>query len=523
MKRAFSRVAALLLTLCLIISILPGQTARATEAQARDITEEATLTVTDGVYAPEILWDNNPDNAVTVDEGCALTLEHPEGFGSLYFIFHMEYNGYTVTNNDTGAVHILGEKQFLHEFVDLTAVFGDAPKSITISFPNGNAQLREIYAYTTGAVPAFVQQWKEPADNKADLVLFSTHGDDEQLFFAGLLPYYAGELGYQVQVCYLTSHRKDNPDRMHEMLNGLWTVGVTTYPVFGEFDDFRLDSLGQTYSGFAARGWSREELLSYVVEQIRRFKPLVAVGHDVYGEYGHGQHRVYTDLLMDALEISNDPSQYPELAEKYGLWDVPKTYLHLYWENKIVMDWDKPLEKFDGMTAFEVTKFLGFPCHKSQQQDFAYFLWGATKATETSGCSPAYYGLYRTTVGLDVEKNDFFENLTTYGEIAEDIRLAEEAALKALEEERQWIEAKEQARLEAQRRAEEEAARQEAERLAAEEAAQLAAQEAQRQQKLRTIYIAAGGGASVVLLAVLLFLWLKKKKTCAETDTPKNI
>jgi LmbE family N-acetylglucosaminyl deacetylase len=43
----------------------------------------------------------------------------------------------------------------------------------------------------------------------ADLVLFSAHGDDEHLFFAGLLPTYAEERGYRVQVVYLTDHRND--------------------------------------------------------------------------------------------------------------------------------------------------------------------------------------------------------------------------------------------------------------------------------------------------------------------------
>ena len=34
----------------------------------------------------------------------------------------------------------------------------------------------------------------------ADMLLLPTHADDEHLWFGGTMPYYAGELGYKVQV-----------------------------------------------------------------------------------------------------------------------------------------------------------------------------------------------------------------------------------------------------------------------------------------------------------------------------------
>ena len=58
--------------------------------------------------------------------------------------------------------------------------------------------------------------------------------------------------------------------------------------------------------------YSREELLRFVVDNLRRFKPLVAVGHDLQGEYGHGMHMVYSDLLTKAVEVSADPAVFPD-------------------------------------------------------------------------------------------------------------------------------------------------------------------------------------------------------------------
>jgi hypothetical protein len=131
--------------------------------------------------------------------------------------------------------HICGEYSFLHDFLDLVAIFGTAPSSVTLRFETGKVRLNNLYAFTTGETPDFVQKWQPPADGNADMILFSTHGDDDQLFFAGLLPYYANAKDYTVQVMYLTNHRNENDARVREMLNGLWAVGCDTYPVFGQY------------------------------------------------------------------------------------------------------------------------------------------------------------------------------------------------------------------------------------------------------------------------------------------------
>lgn len=492
MKYIIRIAAALLLCLSIFISALPAQ---ATETgMAEDISSKTLITESDGIQT-ELLFDGSESRNAKAEEQSFLTLEDDRGFGSLYLIFDLEYGAYTLTNNDTGEVLTLGENEFLHEFVPLEG----NPKSITLAFDNGPVKLKEIHAFTEGEVPETVQKWEAPKDGETDLVLFSTHGDDEHLFFAGILPYYAVERGYQVQVVYLTNHRNLQTPRCYEMLNGLWAVGVRTYPVFGEFKDYFSTSLNQAYGNFKYWGVTQEDLLSFVVEQVRRFKPKVAVCHDpINGEYGHGAHMLYADLLMKTLEISNDPQQFPESAEKYGTWDVPKTYLHCYPENEIIMDWDQPLESFGGMTAYEVSTKLGFTCHKTQYNDFAWYIAGMKTAAQIRKFGPRDFGLYRSTVGEDVQKNDFFENLTSYAQDAQ-IRAEEEARLEAL-------------------RQEEERKAQEAARIAAEEeAARLAeeariAQELTRQEQVRKTTVAVTATLGAAFLAVLAISAGKKRQ-----------
>lgn len=497
-----------------ILCLLAGAVCVGASAQeaAQDISGAELVSGSYGFPSEAALFDGAVLSGAATGGNAGLTLEYDSGMGSLYFLFDIPYGEYTVTDNDTQQVYQAGTNGFLHEFVDLEAAFGHAPTSVSIDFARGSVKLYELYVYTPGQVPDSVQKWLPPVDGQTDLVLFSTHGDDEQLFFAGLLPYYAGEMGYQVQVVYMTDHREGEPYRIHEMLNGLWAVGVTAYPVAGSFPDFRQDSLEDTYDGFAYRGYSREDLMAYVVENLRRFKPLVAVGHDINGEYGHGMHMVYTDLLMDAVEIASDERQYPESAKTYGTWDTPKTYLHLYSKNKIVMDWDQPLEHFGGMTAFQVTQKLGFPCHESQYTAFAWYHSYEKSARDVSIYSPCEFGLFRTTVGEDVQKKDFFENLTTYGEQA---RLREErhkAAQQLVEGWRKEQQAQSLALLE-QLRNDREALESSAAPVLSDAAALAASRNAARNGLSKNLLLPAAVAAVVLAgIAVLLALRTRRKR-----------
>ena len=154
---------------------------------------------------------------------------------------------------------------------------------------------------------------------------------------------------------------------------------------------------------------------AYEVMLLRRFKPEVVIDHDVNGEYGHGAHRLNTWVLQQAIGWAADPSwragetaasgSYLEAAQKLPAFQVSKVYLHLWPENAVHMNWNKPLERFGGRTAFEMAE-AGFACHVSQME---YFKVGRRGVFDC-----AAFGLYYTNVGPDAPLEDpaFFENLS---------------------------------------------------------------------------------------------------------------
>lgn len=490
MKRIIFR-SVLVMLLCLLIPFA----AAAAQEEAQEFSNTGIIASSEGFAAHGYLFDGRRAEGMVTGENANLVLHHDAGIGSLYLTFQTTYAQYRVEDVESGKSHTVTDG-YIHGFVDLTALFGTSPKTVKVTFESGPAPLFELRVFGEGQVPAEIQKWEVPKEDKTDLMLFAAHSDDDQLYFAGLLPYYAVERGYQVQVVYLTDHYNTYPYRVQELLDGLWAVGIRSYPVLGGFTDFYLGlTVEDAFERFAKEGYDREAMVGFVVEQLRRFKPLVVVGHDFEGESGHIQHKAYAQMVAEAVAVSGDASAYPELTEQYGTWDVPKTYMHLYKENAIVMDWDQPMEAFDGKTPYEVSRYLGFACHGSQHATWLSY-YTSDKAAGITRHSPCEYGLYRTTVGEDVQKNDMFENLVSH---AEQDRLAEEEAKRLAEEEA----ARKEAEAEALRQQQEQEQAEEEEKVVEDARHQRAEATKRAQQEKRTKGIVLCICAIVVLLAAI--------------------
>ncbi len=486
--------------------ILPVTTAYA-EASNSDTANSAVITdaqfSAEGFSNTARLTDDNQRSASKSEKG-SISIHSDKAIASLYVVFHRLPPKWTLSGGN-GKSAVCGENTFLHEFVDVKEKLGTVSNDITLSF-DSEVSIAEIYAFSEGELPEWVQIWEPPCE-KADIMLLSAHADDEQLFFAGMLPYYAGELGLAVQVVYFTNHFATY-DRPHEELDGLWTVGVRNYPAMSEFPDVYSENLDQALSGYKYSGYEYDELAGYVVDEIRRFKPLVVISHDANGEYGHGTHMLCSKLAKEAADTAADPEYRPESAQQYGAWQPQKTYIHCHPENKITMNWDIPLERFNGKTAFQMSQ-LGYQQHKSQHIFPGLLEWlngkytTITKATQIHAYSPCDFGLYKTTVGADVKGGDFLENVKTYEQQA----IEEEARRKAEEEAR--LKAEEEARL----KAEEEA------RLKAEEEARLKAEEEARQKaeqeradKQRKLILISAGGVLIIAIVIIAIILIKKKR-----------
>lgn len=261
---------------------------------------------------------------------------------------------------------------------------------IRITATEGALRLHEVRVFAQGALPDDVQVW-QPTPQKADLMLLTAHPDDEVIFFGGLVPYYVHR-GKTVLVACATCQ---DDTRRAELLNALWCAGLRQYPVIGPFRDRSTRSTQAMYDA-----WTREEADCWLVTLLRKHQPEVLVTHDVRGEYGHGAHMACADMALRMFSPAADALYLPQVTRKYGAWQVKKLYLHLWREGQLRMDWTQDA---GGEPAIGIA-LRAFEQHKSQQHFHVQCREG-----DLYDC--ALFGLARSTVGEDRQKDDFFENI----------------------------------------------------------------------------------------------------------------
>ena len=334
----------------------------------------------------------------------------------IYIMWDSQITDWTLTT-DNGDISC-GSNGFLHEYIAL-----HTPSStVTIHIPSDKVRISGIRIFSDGELPHDVQVWKNPCE-KADIMLIVSHSDDEILFFGGILPTYTYTYDADIQIVYMTQFWNGQKIREHEKLDGLWESGIRFYPVSAPFNDYKSEDIET-----AATQYDYEAMVEYVVRQIRCFKPQVILTHDINGEYGHGYHMLTCKAVMEAVTIASDASQYTDSVNSYGTFDVPKTYIHLYNENAISLDYSIPLdEDYADRTALAIATDA-YTKHVSQQEWWFY-------VSDTYVYSCAKFGLWRTTVGADTT-DDLLCNIKTYKVQAEEeakIRLAEEESRQAEE------------------------------------------------------------------------------------------
>lgn len=255
-------------------------------------------------------------------------------------------------------------------------------------------RIAELRLYGKGEKPREVQDWQ--SIEKCDLMLLTGHPDDEILWFAGLLPTYAGERNLRVQLAVMAP---TGGERKLELLHAIWHCGVTAYPEFIGL----VDKNGKTVEGQYQAWKGKNRVLGLVTEVIRKHQPEVMVTHGERGEYGHGAHRTACAAAKECVKLAAKKNRFPKTANKYGVWQVKKLYLHEYKKNIIPCDWTVPLKAFGGKTGFEVAE-EAFAFHRSQvKRNWSFEAVGPHDNT--------LFGLFYTTVGPDTGTGDFMEHI----------------------------------------------------------------------------------------------------------------
>lgn len=385
-----------------LLTLLALSLSVAFAAEANDITEDCKFKVcssgrkytqmTDKKYTS--YWESNkiktPWIAITAPEG--------KPIAGLYVCFGNMPESWEIQTSDDGKdwfTAVSGDTRFLHAYVALPQPAQHVRLAVT-SEKKTALRINDLFVLSEGDLPDWVQVW-QPTEEKADILFLSTHPDDELIFFGGAIPTYAVEQQRKVVVAYFT---RSNTTRSSELLNGLWHMGVRTYPVIGNFKDSYAKNLKAAYKTAGGKGKVNE----WIVGLYRQYKPEVVVTQDTNGEYGHKQHMMIADAAQNCIALAANEDEFTASTIAYGTWQVKKLYLHLYPENQITFDWTVPLKSMNGATGIELAE-EAYTLHKTQASS-------GMSVTETgTKYDNRVFGLAFTTVGEDVRKDDFLENI----------------------------------------------------------------------------------------------------------------
>lgn len=379
---------------CLILLLTPTLSLWA-EEEVEDLTSQCTMTssvkssywldrITNGIMTSkqdfglngwvQANWEESlPVNYLYVEWS-----ELPESFSILRY--DKEGN---LLSEEQGDCTLLNQVFYAGEGVQAIRLSGDNLLITTLQVCGGEA------------LPHNYHEW-EALTGKLDYLIIAMHPDDDTLFMGGIAPTLSDK-GLRGTIVYLGTRVRQ---RCNEALNGAWIMGVRMLPVLAGFPDIPNRS---EYIEAYQHTFKEIDVAKYLVGLIRQYQPEVVFTHDVNGEYGHWQHKRCSAATQKAVEMAGDATFDPASAEQYGVWTVKKLYLHLYEENPIHIDMSVPLETYGGRTAWEMAADA-FQEHESQQT-------GRHNCTNTGVYSLENFGLYYTTVGPDVEKNDFMENI----------------------------------------------------------------------------------------------------------------
>lgn len=324
-----------------------------------------------------------------------ITLPAGEVAGGLYIEWGKKPGEFTIAEFDAGDQEIASTGRNISyiglvNFYPLTS----ETRKIVITFQDKGTAVSTLRVFSEGELPTGIQDWNKPV-TKADLLVVAAHQGDEFLFFGGAIPYYTTVEGKQVQVLYMANGGRGS---YKEALNGLWASGLRNYPEFLGFRDVNAKTLKA-----ASKAWNADKVREALVDKIRRYKPEVVLSHDLKGENGEGVHMLTANILKEAVEQAADPAKYKKSADKYGVWQAQKLYLHLYNENTVTMDWASKFIELDNRTPSEIAR-AGFNANKSFKAKLKY--------EEGGKYDNAAFGLAYSDVGQDQDKKDLFENIT---------------------------------------------------------------------------------------------------------------
>ena len=189
------------LVLACFLLLLPGAV-RAEEA-AEELTGRCIFTFTgSGKKQESLLTDGRTANSSRLEAKDRLIVRAPSDMGTLVLRLSKKESAFVLVEQDALGLP-LGVRTVRTTAYSLNISLPSGCRQVELFPLEDHLRIAEINVFGPGD-PSDTVPHLEPAVDKADFLLVSTHPDDEWVFLGGVYPLYGGERGLVGSVVYMT-------------------------------------------------------------------------------------------------------------------------------------------------------------------------------------------------------------------------------------------------------------------------------------------------------------------------------
>ena len=249
----------------------------------------------------ENILDDDEDTTESFERGTRIRLKAKKKIASIYIRFETPPGKWTLL--DGKKKRHVGRKGFLHAYIPVSG----KSKSVTIIVPKGGMEIADVFVFSEGELPEFVQKWKLPRE-KTDVLYLGLPSDTEDTPIAEMLLPYIKDKTVLLQTAFF-DYDKDS-GRNHELLNQLWEAGIRRYPQFGSFRNPSAN---------------KEKALTYVKDTIDRFAPQAVICYDdpyivdLAGETLKNKETVLLDRFDPSFDLRKEMYTYAQREERAAM------------------------------------------------------------------------------------------------------------------------------------------------------------------------------------------------------------
>lgn len=309
-KKGLSFLLCLIMVLGIFVIDIPTA-----QAEAEEATQQCTYTLPDKTGNADNLTDDKVLSRVSLKSGKTMAIDLPTMTTPVLYLVWYELPGeFTLMEKDAEGKELTSRTLTPVHYYERYALSSDCAR-VELKAGKAGLTLSTLRVFE-GSVPATLPRYDSSESMECDLLLIAGEPHGVLEHFGALLPYYFN--GLHVDTGIVIAHI-GNRKELHETTLALWNLGYTRAPVIGEFVDDDIEDYNNV-----KKKWTEKKAKEFFTDCLRKAKARVVITEDTAST--EPRAKFTAEMALESWSLSNQPNQYPDSAQAYGIHQPDKFY-----------------------------------------------------------------------------------------------------------------------------------------------------------------------------------------------------